>query len=493
MTAMCRLHALLTVCLLAGAAACRSTASTPDVLPAAGDSQGLAAASDSANGKGTVDARAPADGATDAPADATADPPGTGTDATRDDRDGGADLPLERAPATPADDANLADGDHDASARADGDPRGARDVAGPEAGREADAGVDAAPDASGAARDAADATLTTGDGRAADTDGKGTDGRDAGDARFDAEPDAGPFLVRGASRTWHVTSTVTVDNGNAALTSLVVILPAPQTNLYQDVTNLGPGAGTLLAIPDSDDFYVRFAPTVGLPRAGSRASYAISYDVTLYDLSVDFGKVTDIPPYDPGAADYVRYTGARGVYVDPDHPTIVAAAASLAAGNPDVLGFARAAYRHVASRYQYLNPNTGLHPLSEILAAGGGDCGNLASIYVSLLRHRGIPARHLVAVRPDGSYHVWADFLLAGHGWVPVDVTFAHDDPAGDYFGKVALATNGIIMDKQVWLPLDLGGSTTEIALLQSYAWWFWTSSAGAAVTTSYDLTATAR
>ncbi|MBN2574588.1 MAG: hypothetical protein JXP73_08470 [Deltaproteobacteria bacterium] len=485
---MDRILALLTVCVLAGATACGATSSSPDAAVGGRDGAESRAGGDGADGQGdTVDARLPEEAPADRLADVVADRDG---DATRATSDAGveADPPNDGSgPADAAVDAREIARDARADAGQAADTREAgRDAAGaadaaadtPEVGREAGAGADAAVDARDSGRDAG-----------------GAERRDGADALPDTAtaPDAGGFLVRGASRKWHVTSTVTIDNQNATLTGLAVVLPAPQTNIYQDVANLAPGAGTLLAIPDTDDFYLRFAPSAGLPGPGARASYAVSYDVTLYELSIDFTKVTTLPPYDTTAPDYVRYTGPRGVYVDPDHPTIVAIAASLGAGSPDVLAYAKAAYEHVASRYQYLNPNTGLHPLGEILAAGGGDCGNLASIFVSLLRHRGIPARHLVAIRPDGSYHVWADFLLPGYGWVPVDVTYKHDNPAGDYFGKVALASNGIIMDKQVWLTLDLGGSTTEVDLLQTYAWWFWTSTSSASVTTSYALAATAR
>ena len=308
------------------------------------------------------------------------------------------------------------------------------------------------------------------------------------DATGDSIPYAGPFLVRETSKNWKVTTTVKVQNANATLTRLTVIVPTPQTNIYQEVTNLQFGAATLLAIPESDDFYLRFSDTSGLPGPGASTTYAITYDVTLYDLHVDLSQVTTIHPYDTSAPEYSMYTGPRDVYIDPDNATIVSISDTLAAGAPDILSYAKAAYEYVGSHYQYLNPNTGLHPLADILAAGGGDCGNLTSIYVSLLRHRGIPARHLVTIRPDGTYHVWADFLLQGYGWVPVDVTYKQSNPAGDYFGKVALGSNGIIMDEQIWLTLDKGDGTFQIPLLQNYAWWYWSSTPSPSITPSFSL-----
>jgi hypothetical protein len=479
---------MLTVCSLAWACACGSTKSSPDAPTGGSDGREGPLDTDAADGSSdTADAVPPDDPAGGLLADAAEDRNGDGVDATSDSGVEVARSDGERGPADAAVDTPAVGRD----AGAGGDAA----VETPAAGRDGAAGGDAAVDAIEVGQAAGSEGDTAVDAREAGRDAGRSDRPSGLDAASDTAPaaDAGPFLVRGQSQKWHITSTVTVDNQNAALTKLVVTLPAPQTNVYQDVENLAPGAGTQLAIPGTDDFYLRFAPSLGLPSPGMSASYAISYDVTLYELSVDFSKMTSIPPYDTSAPEYARYTGPRDVYVDPDNATIVAIADSLATGNPDVLTYAKAGYEYVASHYQYLNPNTGLHPLSEILAAGGGDCGNLASIYVSLLRHRGIPARHLVAVRPDGSYHVWADFLVAGYGWVPVDVTYKHDDPAGDYFGKVALGGNGIIMDKQVWLTLAVGDSTTEVALLQNYAWWFWSNTPSPTVTTSYALTSAAR
>lgn len=486
---MNRMLILLTVFAAAWVAACGATKRSPDARVVSGDSKPSPADDATADGKGQAVAAdglaIPPDGPHgDLPADAAGD---AGADGAHVSPDSGGDL--AGADSGGASDAAVATLEAGRETRPGGDTA----THPPEIGRDAQAGADTAADTMEAGQDVgagADAAVEAGEvGRDAgpvDLRSKPDAARDAADASF---PEAGPFLIRGNPHRWHVTSTVTVENQNATLTKLAVVLPAPQSNLYQDVARFEPGTGTLLAIPSTDDFYVRYPPTGVLPAPGTTATYALSYDVTLYDLSVDLSQVTSIPPYDTTAPEYSRYTGPRDVYVDPDNATITAVANLLATSHPDVLSFARAAYEYTASHYQYLNPNTGLHPLTEILAAGGGDCGNLTSIYVSLLRHRGIPARHLVAIRPDGTYHVWADFLLQGYGWVPVDVTHKQADSAGDYFGKVALVGNGIIMDKQVWLAVDIGGSTMEIALLQNYAWWFWSSTPSPAVTTSYTLT----
>ena len=126
----------------------------------------------------------------------------------------------------------------------------------------------------------------------------------------------------------------------------------------------------------------------------------------------------------------------------------------------------------MAANYRYLNPSTGLHPLAELLADGGGDCGNLSSIYISLLRCQGIPARHVVTINTNGEGHVWAEFYLERHGWIPVDVTMAQ--VGGDYFGKIAASFNGIVVAKDIDLPIDMAGAARRVPLLQTYALWYW-------------------
>jgi transglutaminase-like putative cysteine protease len=287
------------------------------------------------------------------------------------------------------------------------------------------------------------------------------------------------FVRRSNPRRYHVTPAVTVRNASGTLTQLSVVFGAPQTNAYQDVDDMSANtAGRIEPVSRSDGSYLRFLETTSLPAPGTSKVYSFSYDVTLYDISVDLGSVTAIAPYDKSSTAFTWYTGTSGAYVDPNNATIASIGASLWAASPNVVAYARAAYEYVASHYAYLDPNSGLHPLADVLAAGGGDCGNLSSIYVSLLRNRGIPARHLVTSRPDGSFHVWADFYLQGYGWVPVDVTAKQSNPGGDYFGKVGPSSNGggIIESEGVNLSLDNGGGTTTLSLLQTFGWWYWSS-----------------
>jgi transglutaminase-like putative cysteine protease len=71
-----------------------------------------------------------------------------------------------------------------------------------------------------------------------------------------------------------------------------------------------------------------------------------------------------------------------------------------------------------------------------------GNCTDFHSLFISLARAEGIPARFEIGFpMPGGAegtipgYHCWAEFFVNGVGWVPVDISEAWKDPKKhDYF-----------------------------------------------------------
>ncbi len=278
----------------------------------------------------------------------------------------------------------------------------------------------------------------------------------------------GDFIRITSTKSYSVTNGVLAENTGLDLTKIVIYLPVPQTNNYQVMTNLDSTDAEILDIPETDDKYARYTITgTALPPPGESRTYGYGFDVTLYGIVAEVDQITTVYPYDTTSNVYRWYTGASGVFVDPYNSSIQSWGDSIWGQSSDLIDYAERCYQYVAETFEYLNPNTGLHPLSTILANGGGDCGNLSSIYISLLRHKGIPARHIVTVRPDGSYHVWADFYMENYGWIPVDVTYDLGNPDGDYFGEYD--GNGIVFTKEVWLLLDAGDHPFHYPLLQTF------------------------
>ncbi len=121
--------------------------------------------------------------------------------------------------------------------------------------------------------------------------------------------------------------------------------------------------------------------------------------------------------------------------------------------------------------FDYLDPISGFHPLETILVKGGGDCGNLFTVFITLLRMKGIPARHIVGFRPDNSLHVWSDFYLENYGWIPVDVTYKQSDPTGDYFGDILFKNNGFILHRGIGNLVFGRSGPVRIPSLQTFSY----------------------
>jgi transglutaminase-like putative cysteine protease len=301
-------------------------------------------------------------------------------------------------------------------------------------------------------------------------------------------PPSSTFVQRSNPHSYHVAPSVAVTVSSGTPSKLSVMFGAPQTNAYQDVSNYSANTnGIIYPMATSGDSMVRFTQTSNLPSPGSPRTYSFTYDVTLYDVVVDLAAVTTIYPYDKSAATYTQNTGANAPYIDPANATISSIATTLAASAADPLSFARAAYDYTATHYTYIGG--GLQPLANVLSAGGGDCGAFTIIFVSLLRHQGIPARPVVTTRPDGTTHVWAEFYLEGYDWVPVDATYKNGNPSGDFFGRVGISINGggMVEDRELGTTLDIGGQMTQVAGLQTFAWYYWWSNTQVTASASFS------
>lgn len=302
-----------------------------------------------------------------------------------------------------------------------------------------------------------------------------------------AEPS---ILVRSNPRTYRVRSMVDTVIENAPPTLLLINLPIPSSNPYQEIKNLkadrvGNGVVKRAVYPET-----------GLPYASAvfqntpLAKVIVDFEVTFFDVSADFSKIEKEYPYNKNSPLYAAYTRTSGVYVVPNHPQIKTIAEKLAKESSGIVDYARKAYDYVGDNFKYFDPGTGLHPLNQILREGGGDCGNYASVFVSLLRCRGIPARHLVGRRPDGSFHIWADFYMEKYGWIPVDPTFGSGNARADFFGKVIVGNPAVILscDADLTIASIQNGKIVplKVAMMQTQYWWFHNVNVDAKVTPTF-------
>jgi transglutaminase-like putative cysteine protease len=124
-------------------------------------------------------------------------------------------------------------------------------------------------------------------------------------------------------------------------------------------------------------------------------------------------------------------------------------ARSLAPSEKNPVNIARKIYDHVLDHMRYGKEGSGWGRGDSLWAcdSGYGNCTDFHSLFMSLAKARGIPARfHMGFPVPEtrgegkiGGYHCWAEIYNQGMGWIPVDISEAdkHPELAQYYFGAL--------------------------------------------------------
>jgi transglutaminase-like putative cysteine protease len=114
-------------------------------------------------------------------------------------------------------------------------------------------------------------------------------------------------------------------------------------------------------------------------------------------------------------------------------------AGEVTAGKKTDLEKARAIYDYVVNTMAYDKSGTGWGngDIKWACDAKRGNCTDFHALFIGLNRAVGIPAKVAIGfpLPPErgqgevGGYHCWAEFYLAGYGWVPVDASEARKHP----------------------------------------------------------------
>ena len=280
-------------------------------------------------------------------------------------------------------------------------------------------------------------------------------------ALFAAEP-APPVIERSNPRTYHIRSAVTASFTGRLPDKLFIITPLPESSQYQTVSGETVSSGQIRRFPLDCGRYAFYSARKKFP------PLVLEFDVTIYDVRTHWDRIKNIPE-PSGEQSY--FTKSSGIGIRNDYSPVVKVSRELAAKSKNIVEYARLAYLYMTDKFKY-----GRAPdisLRSIWRCRRGNCGNLSSVYVSLLRTRGIPARSVLALRPDGSGHVWAEFFVDGVGWIPVDVTA--DLGKGDFrhFGNI-YRDDCVVMHKDLYFNVFNGRKKVVIESLQTYSFWFW-------------------
>lgn len=143
-----------------------------------------------------------------------------------------------------------------------------------------------------------------------------------------------------------------------------------------------------------------------------------------------------LKPYNKDSETYRKYTAFDG----PHYVRLDSLAKKIAGDEKNPYTQSELVYDYIINHY----PWAGAREYSTIpcmpeyvVTEGHGDCGQVALLYISLMRTLGVPARWESGwmLHPgEKNYHDWAEVYYEGVGWVPVDVSFGRyttsPDPA---------------------------------------------------------------
>src|SRR5205085_1580410 len=121
-------------------------------------------------------------------------------------------------------------------------------------------------------------------------------------------------------------------------------------------------------------------------------------------------------------------------------PRVRKLADEVTAGRTTPIDQAHAIFEHLVTtmKYDKTTPGWGNGDTERACEIKKGNCTDFHSLFLSLARAKGIPARFVIGfplTAADGhvaGYHCWAEFYVKGKGWIPVDASDASKvaDPA---------------------------------------------------------------
>ncbi len=216
-----------------------------------------------------------------------------------------------------------------------------------------------------------------------------------------------------------------------------IYFAVPQSNDYQEISNYYISKGKLLTDNVTGEYYAMWDVSDDMStESGEWFEFSIEFDYIPKSSEYQTHIVDEIYPYDTTSSIYKMYTqNYYGVFVK-DNPVLMKVSQEIWDTSADIYDYAKKCLEYTVANFSYKKNGSML--LSYTLENRGGDCGNLAGVFISLLRTQNIPSR-LVIFRE----HVWAEFYLENYGWIPADPTFNlfGKAPAG-YSGQIAWSNN---------------------------------------------------
>lgn len=249
-----------------------------------------------------------------------------------------------------------------------------------------------------------------------------------------------PLKVRTFEFTYATTVRVPADGGH----QLDLWLPVPQSGPGQTVTDLAIEAPFPWKIEKESEYgNAVLHGTFAAPAAP--VTVTLKAKVARTEVRADLAAIAARPEALEDVAPFARFLAPDRLGIINDD--IRARAHDVTRERKSTLEKARAIYDHVLATMTYSKEGIGWGQGDVVYACTEkkGNCSDFHSLFISLARAAGIPARFEIGfpLPTDktegtlGGYHCWAQFHVPGAGWVPVDCSEArkHPELREYYFG----------------------------------------------------------
>lgn len=203
-------------------------------------------------------------------------------------------------------------------------------------------------------------------------------------------------------------------------------IPYPLSDENQLITNITVSGDYAESAVYSDQKYSTPILYARWKKGSNTRKLAFTFTVTRQEvIKKNFPKQESA--WDP--ADYALYLAPTSL--GPIDGAVKDLADKIVGNKTTVYDKAKAIYDWICEN-MYRDPDTkGCGPgnVCLLLQAPGGKCTDIHSVFVSLCRAAGVPAREIFGIRQGKKeteditqwQHCWAEFFLPGYGWVPVD------------------------------------------------------------------------
>jgi transglutaminase-like putative cysteine protease len=268
--------------------------------------------------------------------------------------------------------------------------------------------------------------------------------------RTAAEP-SGAVPARSFEFTYHVH--VPANPDSAGPTHLWI--PLPQADGYQDLHGLhidSPVSYVQGRDLEYGNAFAAFAPTAQQSAAGFDVALRFTADRREHKVALDAAALQSASASTSRDPNLQRYLEPDKLV--PLNGTISELAKEHTTGDTTPIQRARHIYDYVLATMRYDKTGEGWGRGDAVWACTSkrGNCTDFHSLFIGMMRSSGIPARFEIGFPlPEGKtegdipgYHCWAEFYLAGVGWVPVDASEAWKNPAKRDFFFGALDTNRV-------------------------------------------------